>query len=70
MDKALLRAAMARNEETQEELAKALSLATSAVSARINGRTDFRASEIQEIIRRYKLTPEETNDIFFNKNAS
>lgn len=70
MNKAAMRSVMARNEDTQERLAEALDLQTSGLNARINGRIDFRAGEICRIIRRYKLSPEETMEIFFDEEAS
>ncbi len=70
MNKAAMRSVMARNEDTQEKLAEALYLQTSGLNARINGRIDFRAGEISRIIRRYKLSPEEAMEIFFDVTAS
>lgn len=60
-----MKAAMKRNGDTLEKLAEALNLHISGVSERVNGRIDFRASEISKIVKRYKLSPEETNVIFF-----
>jgi plasmid maintenance system antidote protein VapI len=70
MNKAAMRSVMARNEDTQEKLAEALFMQTSALNARINGRIDFRANEICRIVRRYKLSAEETMEIFFDQVAS
>jgi len=70
MNKAMLKSAMARNGENQETLSEALDMAVSALNARINGHTEFRCSEIGKIVHRYKLSPEETNAIFFNEVAS
>lgn len=65
-----MKAAMKRNQDTQEKLAEALDLHISGVSARVNGKIDFRCSEIVKIVNRYKLSPEDTARIFFNTNAS
>ena len=70
MDKAKMKAKMALNEDNQEKLAEALNLSVSGVNARINGKIDFRASEIRKIIRRYKLSEKETSEIFFDGIAS
>lgn len=61
---------MARNEDTQEQLAKAVGIQLSGINARINGNIQWRASEIGAVIRRYKLTPAETMKIFFEEEAS
>ncbi len=65
-----LKAAMKRADDTQGKLAEALGLQLSGVNARINGRIDFRASEICTIRKRYNLSAEETARIFFDSNAS
>lgn len=70
MNKAKIRAAMAMNDDNQEKLAEALNLPVSAISARINGKIDFRASEIVKIIKRYHLSDRETAEIFFDEIAS
>ena len=70
MNKPLMKAMIAKNNDTQGSLAKALSLPQSALSHRINGTIDFRLSEINCIRKRYKLTDEETVDIFFDKIVS
>lgn len=70
MNKAELRADMARHSDTQETLAKALGLHPSGLNARINGHVDFRASEIMTIVRRYHLSPERITLIFFDGGSS
>ena len=70
MNKALMKAVIAKNNDTQEALAQALNLPQSAISNRINGKIDFRVSEITRIRKRYKLTPKETVDIFFDSAVS
>ena len=70
MNSGEMRAAMKRNYDTQEALAKALGLQTSGVCDRINGKIDFRRSEINLIRQRYNLTDAETVKIFFTDKVS
>jgi transcriptional regulator with XRE-family HTH domain len=56
---------MGKNGDTQSDLASVLGIAQSALSARMNGRTDFRKNEIDEIRKRYRLSAEDVQDIFF-----
>ena len=70
MNKSLIKSVMAKNDDTQEKLAEVLNLPVSGVCSRINGRIDFRASEISKIVKRYSLSPQETTDIFFEGSAS
>ena len=65
-----LKAIMVRHNDTQEKLANYLGLQVSGMNARINGKVDFRRSEINRIRARYGLTPEETIGIFFDENVS
>lgn len=65
-----LKAAMAKHNDTQEKLAEFLGLQISGVNARINGKVEFRRSEINAIRERYGLSAEETIEIFFDENVS
>ena len=65
-----LKAAMKRHDDTQEKLAEALGLQVSGVSERVNGKVEFRRSEINTIRERYNLSPEETVRIFFTDSVS
>jgi len=65
-----LKAAMKRNEDTQEQLAAALGLQTSSICERINGRIEFRRSEINAIRKRYNLSDADTVRIFFDDEMS
>ena len=65
-----LKAAMKRNDDTQEKLAEALGLQTSGVSERINGRIQFRRNEIDIIRQRYNLSDADTIMIFFADDVS
>lgn len=60
-----LKAEMKRNNDTYEKLAEALDLQVSGVSERVNGKVEFRRSEINIIRKRYRLSPEDTIRIFF-----
>ena len=70
MNKSMMKSVIVRNNDTQAALAQALNLPQSAISNRINGKIDFRISEIQCIRKRYKLTAQETEDIFFDGAVS
>lgn len=61
-----LKATMKRHGDTQEKLAEALDLQISGVNERVNGKVEFRRSEINTIRERYNLSPEETIKIFFD----
>ena len=65
-----LKAEMRRNNDTQERLAEALDLSVSGVNDRLNGRVEFRRSEINVIRQRYSLSPEDTIRIFFADEVS
>ena len=66
MDPKEVKAEMKRNDDTQKKLAEALSLTVSGVNDRINGRVEFRRSEINIIRQRYNLSAEDTMRIFFS----
>ncbi len=68
MQKPLLAAHMARHEDTQASLAKALGLSLSRLNAKLNGArgATFNQSEIAQIIQRYDLPHEDACEIFFN----
>ena len=70
MNKPLIKSVIAKNNDTQESLASVLNLPQSALSNRINGKIEFRVSEINCIRKRYKLTAKETVDIFFDSAVS
>lgn len=61
---------MKRNKDTLEKLAEALGLQVSGAWARVNGRTDFRASEIEKIRTRYNLSDADLVKIFFTSAVS
>lgn len=61
-----LRAHMARHGDNSQTLAKALNLSLSAFSMKINGKRNFTQREIAFIKKRYDLTPDEIDLIFFS----
>jgi DNA-binding Lrp family transcriptional regulator len=61
---------MGRNNDKQSDLARALGLPQSALSARMNGHTDFRQREMEIIRNRYGLSAEELQTIFFASQVS
>lgn len=65
-----LKAAMKKHDDTQEKLAEFLGLQVSGLNARINGKIEFRRSEINLIRERYGLSAEETIEIFFDDGVS
>jgi len=65
MDKALLIYHMNRHNETQQALANALHMAQSALSKRMNGEIDFRKNEMEAIQKRYSLSADDMQAIFF-----
>lgn len=65
MNKNAFRAVMIYHGDTQRTVADALNISDQTVSDKINGVSDFKQSEIKTLIERWKLTPEQVDDIFF-----
>ena len=63
----MLKAKMILNHDTVIELASFLGMNRQSLSAKINGRKEFKQSEIGKIASRYRLTYNEMNEIFFNE---
>lgn len=70
MNSNLLKAMIIKNGDTQEKLAEAMGLPTSALNMRINGKIEFRRNEIIFIKQRYSLSSDEVESIFFNEIVS
>ena len=51
--------------DTQSELARTLGVTESTLSWKINGKAEFKQSEIKAIVDRYDLTGEEVKSMFF-----
>lgn len=67
MNKELLRSIMVLHGDTNRDLAEALKITEQSVSSKMNENgTEFKQGEIRKIIKRYDLTPEQTDQIFFS----
>ena len=66
MNTAELRAAIARVGKTYRDLAKSLGISEQTFYNKLNGESDFKASEIKALRGELNLTSEEINYIFFN----
>lgn len=69
MNKNLLASVLAKNGDTQANLAKALGISLSRTNAKINesGGAQFTQSEITMIKTRYHLTAQDVDAIFFSE---
>jgi len=65
MNPGLLKSILVKHGDTQEALAAALGISLSALNAKIRGKRSFRQNEILAIKRRYGLSADEIDDIFF-----
>lgn len=63
---ALLKSKMVLNSDTTIALAAVLGLNRQNLSVKINGKREFKQSEIAKIIRRYNLTDAEIRAIFWD----
>ena len=72
MNKPLLESKMKLKQDNQSDLANYLGISLSRLNAKINEKdgAEFNQGEIKEIKRRYDLTPEEVDQIFFNADVS
>lgn len=72
MNKKQLRSVMVLHDDTNQSLAEYLGITDSTLSVKINetNGAEFTQGEIQKIINRYNLTPEQTILIFFNPEVS
>lgn len=52
--------------DTQREVAKLLGITESTMSLKVNGKAEFKASEIAVLSERYALTPEEVSQVFLS----
>lgn len=68
MNKDKLLAVIKEHRDSQEDLAKAIGLSRTRLSAKIHNRNNasFTQPEISAIKKRYALTATEVNEIFFN----
>ncbi|MBQ6163952.1 MAG: XRE family transcriptional regulator [Clostridia bacterium] len=72
MDKMKLRIIMMLNGENNSDLANLLHITPQTVSAKLNetNGAEFTQSEIFAIKDHYELTPDQVDEIFFNKKVS
>ena len=57
---------MALFEDSVESLAKFLGISRQTLRSKLDGKSQFKQVEIDKIADRYRLTPEEIHEIFFN----
>ena len=65
IDMNLLRYFMGKNGDKQSDLAKAIGIPQSALSERMTGKRSFRQDEMNIIRKRYSLSADELQAIFF-----
>lgn len=70
MDKDLLKYRIAKYGETATELANAMGIHETTLSAKINGSAEFKQSEINFIVERYGLSSDDTMAIFFKERVA
>ena len=72
MDKKMLKSKMVLFGDTQADLADAIGISLSRLNAKINEKNgaEFLQSEISVICERYKLSVQETANIFFAEKVS
>jgi hypothetical protein len=64
----LLKSKIVLHGDTLASLAEHLGIARQTLTSKMSGTTDFTQSEIKQIILKYDLTLEETNEIFFGES--
>lgn len=69
MNKNALRAALALNSTSQEEMAKQMGISGNTLSRKINGLTDFNLGEVNKIKAILNLSREDLIAIFFTENV-
>lgn len=70
VDKLALKIKMLKYGDSNKSLAAALGKTPSTICCKLKGSQRFTLSEMQTIIDRYGLTPEETQSIFFASEVS
>ena len=70
MDKNALRATIVAHGDTQKDLADYLGIGLPTLNGKINGKTDFKYSEMLGIKRKYGLTFHDIAAIFFSDEVS
>lgn len=67
IDKNEFRSVIAKSGDTQGDVALAIGMSPTTLSAKLNGTLEFRRSEIELVALRYNLTAEDIRRIFFNQ---
>ena len=67
MDTRKLKALLMLHGHTQADLATLVGCSTTTICNKMNGRSDFTQPEMQKIIREYRLSADQVNDIFFSR---
>lgn len=70
MNKYELLGVIASHGDTQRELAHDIGISLAALSSKINGKYDFKSSEISDIRQRYHLSNDQIVSIFFEDGVS
>lgn len=65
-----LKARMVENGDTLKDLSNALDISSTSCSMKVNQIRDFTITELSRIKRRYNLTAEEFEEIFFTEEVS
>ena len=65
LNKTKLKAVIALNKDSQNELADRLGITVTTLSLKMNGKNQFKPSEIYYIKKCYNLTAKELDEIFF-----
>ncbi len=65
-----LKAAMAREGISAEELAGRMNISETALFSRLQGDSEFKGSEIAAIAEMFGFTMAEVNQIFFDRNVN
>lgn len=63
----LLKLKMLENGDTQKKLAEEMGISENTLMWKLQGKYDFKTSEIEFISRRYDMTISELCDIFFGR---
>lgn len=66
MNKNHFKSIMILNGDTQKTIADALNVSEQTVGDKVNGISEFKQSEIKMLIDRWKLSPEQVDEIFFS----
>ena len=65
-----LRSVMVLHGDNGVKLARALGISQNSLSKKMTGKSQFTQDEIWRIKKRYGLTPEEVDEIFFTQRVS